>query len=80
MLIHKKTSRLKEESAEYNVLFERFSTEIIEHPERFITLASGDAAQTGASPVKMEPLTPVEHGDKEEDHVETTWIELEIRL
>ena len=68
--LHKKTSRLKEENAEYDVLLERFSTEIIEHPERFITLASGDAAQTGVSPVKLEPLTPVEHGDKEED--ETT--------
>jgi hypothetical protein len=68
--LHKETSRSKEENAEYNELLERFSTEIIEHPERFITLAGGDAAQAGASPVNMESLTPDEHGDEEED--ETT--------
>ena len=69
--LHKKTGRLEEENTEYNVLLERFSTEIIEHPERFTTLASGDAAQSGASPVKMEPPTPDEHGGDNEEE-ETT--------
>ena len=68
--LHEETSRSKEENAEYNQLLGRFSAEIMEHPERFITLAGGDAAQAEANPVNMESPTPDEHGDEEED--ETT--------
>ncbi|MDP1602612.1 MAG: hypothetical protein Q8M03_05050 [Legionella sp.] len=64
--LHMETSRSKKENAEYDVLLGRFSAEIIEHPERFITLAGGEAAEAGASPANMVRPKPDEHGDDEQ--------------